>query len=69
MDVFVTAAFADLHRQHGPQYSDIGRPSIDPEVMLCMLVDGYCYGIRSEHDALEDLTQDIAVAEATQPVS
>ena len=29
-------------------YSDIGRPSIDPELLIRMLIVGYCYGIRSE---------------------
>jgi hypothetical protein len=22
----------------------VGRPSIDPELMICMLLVGYCYG-------------------------
>jgi hypothetical protein len=25
-------------------YSPIGRPSIDPELMIRMLIVGYCYG-------------------------
>lgn len=29
-------------------YSPIGRPSIDPELMIRLLIVGYCYGIRSE---------------------
>ena len=29
-------------------YSHTGRPSIDPELMIRMLLVGYCYGIRSE---------------------
>jgi transposase len=29
-------------------YSSIGRPSIDPELMIRMLLIGYCFGIRSE---------------------
>ena len=31
-----------------PFYSTIGRPSIDPDLMLRMLIVGYCMGIRSE---------------------
>jgi transposase len=31
-----------------PFYSPIGRPSIDPELMVRMLLIGYLYGIRSE---------------------
>ncbi len=31
-----------------PFYSGIGRASVDPELMIRMLLVGYCYGIRSE---------------------
>ena len=31
-------------------YSHTGRPSIDPELMLRMLLVGYLYGIRSDGD-------------------
>ena len=37
-----------LRRQLAPFYSAIGRPSIDPELMIRMLIVGYCFGIRSE---------------------
>ncbi len=43
--------FLDLStlREHlAPFYSHTGRPSIDPELMIRMLVIGYCFGIRSE---------------------
>jgi hypothetical protein len=33
-----------------PFYSHTGRPSIDPELMVRMLIVGYCFGIRSEED-------------------
>src|ERR1700751_544629 len=34
-------------RQHlRPFYSEMGRPSIDPELMIRMLIVGYCFGIR-----------------------
>jgi transposase len=29
-------------------YSEVGRPSIDPELMIRMLIVGYCFGVRSE---------------------
>jgi transposase len=29
-----------------PFYSETGRPSIDPELMIRMLIIGYCMGIR-----------------------
>ena len=43
--------FVDLDgiRAHvAPFYSPIGRPSIDPELLIRMLIVGYCFGIRSE---------------------
>jgi transposase len=42
--------FVDLSviRAHlGPFYSEMGRPSIDPELTILMLLIGYCFGIRS----------------------
>jgi transposase len=44
----VTRVLADLREKLAPFYSDIGRPSIDPELMIRMLIVGYCYGIRFE---------------------
>jgi hypothetical protein len=41
--------FLDLRdlRQHlAPFYSPMGRPSIDPELMIRMLIVGYCFGKR-----------------------
>lgn len=43
--------FLDLStlRTHlAPYYSHTGRPSVDPELMIRMLIIGYCFGIRSE---------------------
>jgi transposase len=43
--------FAELdgvRNELAPFYSDMGRPSIDPELMIRMLIVGYCFGIRSE---------------------
>ena len=45
MNVFVTGALADLHKELKPHYSAIGRPSIDPELMIRMLIVGYCYRV------------------------
>jgi transposase len=39
---------ADLRQHLAPFYSHTGRPSIDPELMVRMLLLGYCFGIRSE---------------------
>jgi transposase len=41
MNLFVTVALADLHKELQPHYSDIGRPSINPELMIRMLIVGY----------------------------
>jgi transposase len=43
-----------------PYYSHTGRPSIGPEVMLCMLIVGYCYGIRSERRPCEEVHLNLA---------
>ena len=60
MNVFVTVALADLHRELEPHYSDIGRPSIDPELMMRMLIVGYCYGIRSERKLCQEVELHLA---------
>jgi len=38
----------DVRPLPAPFYSSHGRPSIDPELMIRMLLLGYCQGIRSE---------------------
>ena len=55
--------FVDLSevRAHlGPYYSDVGRPSIDPELMIRMLIVGYGYGIRSERRLCEEVHLNLA---------
>jgi transposase len=48
-------------RQHlAEYYSPIGRPSIDPELMIRMLIVGYCYGIRSERRLCEEVHLNLA---------
>jgi transposase len=37
---------ADLRAYLAPFYSHTDRPSIDPELMIRMLIIGYCFGIR-----------------------
>ena len=51
----VTGLLAELRPKLKPFYSEIGRPSIDPELMMRMLIVGYCYGIRFERDLCEDV--------------
>src|SRR5262245_49254189 len=41
-------------------YSDAGRPSIDPELLLRMLLIGYLYGITSERKLVEELGMHLA---------
>src|SRR5882724_497420 len=60
IDVFVTAALADLHQELEPYYSDIGRPSVDPELMIRMLIVGYCCGIRSERRLTQEVELHLA---------
>src|SRR6185436_12375392 len=60
MNVFVSGVLADLHQQLKPFYSDIGRPSVDPELMIRMLIVGYCYGIRHERRLCEEVKLHLA---------
>jgi transposase len=43
-----------------PYYSEIGRPSIDPELMMRMLIVGYCFGVRSERRLREEVHLNLA---------
>ena len=43
-----------------PYYSSTGRPSIDPELMMRMLLIGYCFGIRSERRLCEEVHLNLA---------
>jgi transposase len=50
----------ELRRELAPFYSSIGRPSIDPELMIRMLLIGYCFGIRSERRLCEEVHLNLA---------
>ena len=50
----------ELRRELAPFYSMIGRPSIDPELMIRMLLVGYCFGIRSERRLCEEVHLNLA---------
>ena len=55
--------FVDLSgiRQHlAPFYSATGRPSVDPELMIRMLLVGYIMGIRSERRLCEEVHLNLA---------
>jgi transposase len=51
---------SDLRRKLAGFYSPIGRPSVDPELMIRMLIVGYCYGIRSERRLCEEVHLNLA---------
>jgi transposase len=56
----VARVLADLRTKLEPFYSAIGRPSIDPELMIRMLIVGYCYGVRFERRLCEEVTLHLA---------
>ena len=60
INVFVSLALDDVHEQLGSYYSEIGRPSVDPELMLRMLIVGYCYGLRSERKLTQEVELHLA---------
>jgi len=51
---------SDLRQHLAPYYSHTGRPSIDPELMIRMLIVGYCFGIRSERRLCEEVHLNLA---------
>ena len=58
------AAVLDLgwvHKELEPYYSHTGRPSIDPELVLRMLIVGYVFAIRSERGLCAEVQVNLAV--------
>src|ERR1700727_1368129 len=53
-------ALDDLRQSLKPFYSQMGRPSVDPELMIRMLIVGYCMGIRSERRLCEEVHLNLA---------
>jgi transposase len=51
---------SDVRSFLAPYYSPNGRPSIDPELMIRMLLVGYCMGIRSERRLCEEVHLNLA---------
>ena len=58
IDRFVDLSGIRAHLR--PFYSEMGRPSIDPELMVRMLIIGYCFGIRSERRLCEEVHLNLA---------
>src|SRR5437764_2913453 len=57
------AAVLDLswvHSDLAPFYPKMGRPSIDPELMIRMLIIGYVFAIRSERAICRDVQVNLA---------
>ena len=58
IDRFVDLSEVRAHLE--PYDSETGRPSIDPELMIRMLIVGYCFGIRSERRLCEEAHLNLA---------
>ena len=56
----VTRILVEVREQLAPFYSDIGGPSVDPELVIRMLIVGYFYGIRFERRLCEELELHLA---------
>lgn len=51
---------SNIRRHLAPFYSPIGRPSIDPELLIRMLIVGYCFGIRSKRRLCQEVHLNLA---------
>jgi transposase len=49
-----------LRTELSPFYSHTGRPSVDPELMIRMLLVGYCYSIRSDRRLCQEVELNLA---------
>ncbi|MCJ2135122.1 transposase [Methylobacterium sp. J-026] len=49
-----------LRQELAPFYASTGRPSVDPELMIRMLIVGYCLGIRSERRLCDEVHLNLA---------
>jgi len=46
---------SDIRGFLSPYYSSTGRPSFDPELMIRMLIVGYCFAIRSQRRLCDEV--------------
>jgi transposase len=51
---------SDIRLKLKPFYSQMGRPSVDPALMIRMLLVGYCFGIRFERRLCEEVHLNLA---------
>jgi transposase len=58
MDRFVD--LSDIRQHLSPFYSSTGRPSVDPQLMIRMLLVGCCLGIRSERRLCDEVHPNLA---------
>lgn len=54
------ADLSSIRRHLADFYSHTGRPSVDPELLIRMLLVGYCFGIRSERRLCEEVHLNLA---------
>jgi transposase len=59
-DVAAVLDLSWVHAELAPYYPDNGRPSIDPELMIRMLIIGYVFAIRSERALCRDVQVNLA---------
>lgn len=52
--------FDFIYEKAAPYYSHVGRKSIDPVVLIKMLLIGYLYGIKSERRLEEEVSLNLA---------
>jgi transposase len=60
INVFAVPVLDSVREQLKPYYSEIGRPSVDPELIIRMLIIGYCYGLRSERRLTQEVELHLA---------
>ena len=53
-------SFEFVRQELKDSYSETGRPSIDPELLLRILLIGYLYGVTSERKLVEELRMHLA---------
>jgi transposase len=51
---------SQVHLELAPFYPNVGRPSIDPELMIRMLIVGYVFAIRSERALCREVQVNLA---------
>jgi transposase len=51
---------SEVHRHLAPHYNHTGRPSVDPALLIRMLIVGHCCGIRSERRLCEEAHLNLA---------